>query len=59
MAAKTHVDTAGTGHIEFFRPLQHLFTNDEPAKRTKNSPQDEDFQQESEGKSTGFQIDGL
>jgi hypothetical protein len=33
--------------------------NDEPAKRTKDSPQDEDFQQGSEGKSTGFQIDGL
>jgi hypothetical protein len=55
MAAEAHIDTAGTGHIEFFRPLQQLFMNDEPAERKDSGTQEKKFQQGLQGKSTIFQ----
>jgi hypothetical protein len=43
MATETHVNTAGAGHIKFFRAFYQLFTNNEPAERTEDSTNNEDF----------------
>jgi hypothetical protein len=45
MAAQTHIDAAGTGHIKFFRPLQQLFMDDEPTERKENGAEKKEFQQ--------------
>jgi hypothetical protein len=44
MTAKAHIDTTGTGHVEFVRAFYQLLGDNEPDERTEKSTYNKEFQ---------------